>query len=297
LTNIVLSRFGGLGDLLMVLGAAKAMAIRGNNIIINTAPKYRHVALACPYVSSVICDPAIGIDLGGIIFGSSQCHQIDAYLEFLGLDPESVPPAHKEIEFRYDKDMDVSMLPKDYVLVHTPTNYDKGNRTAGREHWQKIITALANDGHNVCAFGNPDPSGKDHVYDHSMGTISVTDVLMSASLIHKAKAVISVDSGPVQIAAATDTPIIATYGVTKSEFRLPFRHGKLGWNATGLTAPCFHHPCYKTIIADVTRDVPVFDPEKLNAYYGSYCPAGDFRCTNVSPVAVVSALNALLEQQ
>ena len=288
MTDIVLERHGGLGDVLMALGAAKALSSLGHHVSINTSPKYFSAVSHCPHVRSIMCEPNHGLDLGSVIFGSAQCHQIDAYLQWMGIDTEAISPENKQIEYSYP---DVRLSVDDYVMVHTGV-YRGGNRGWHKEYWQRVINALSDGGEKVITIGSHEHCGLEMPeFTNIVGSIKCDDVLEMTGIINHAKALVSIDSGPVQMAGATDTRIVALYSVTKPEFRLPYRHGAQGWNATGLTVDCIHHPCYKTILSEENWD-DVMTADDINKLYSEYCPAGDYHCLEVNPQLIVEAINA-----
>lgn len=290
MSNLVLERRGGLGDVLMLLGAAKALKNIGNVITINTDPRYLAPVSQCPHIRSMMTEVGHGIELGSVQFGAAQKHQIDAYLEYFGF--TDVPAEDKQIE--YDYPQIVLQGIGDYVLVH-PGVYSSGNRGWNQPYWQRVIDALAKDGHKVVVIGSHThiglPMGE---YQNIAGTVLCDNILETTGIIANAKALVSIDSGPIQMAGATDTPIVGLYSVTKPEFRSPFRNNECGWKFIGLTAPCDHHPCYKGIMnEEVWKDVKQVDD--VNTLFANFCPEGNYACLEVKPSLIVESVNNLLE--
>jgi ADP-heptose:LPS heptosyltransferase len=73
-----------------------------------------------------------------------------------------------------------------------------------------------------------------------------------ASLIAKSRCFVASDSGPVQIAGATETPIVAMFTTTPGWRSIPYRHGEAGWNATVLNAPISCMGCREELAHPVT---------------------------------------------
>jgi lipopolysaccharide heptosyltransferase II len=91
------------------------------------------------------------------------------------------------------------------------------------------------------------------------------------SLVGRAALYIGGDSGPLHIAAATDTPVVALFGPTLPERSMPWRDAAVGAIAVDAgPLPC--RPCHQR-----------------------HCVPGDFRClTDISPNMVISAARELL---
>ena len=93
------------------------------------------------------------------------------------------------------------------------------------------------------------------------------------ALIVRAALYIGGDSGPLHIAATTDTPVVALFGPTLPERSMPWRDPAIGAIAVdGGALPC--RPCHQR-----------------------HCAPGDFRClTAISPTMVVQAAQNLLRR-
>jgi predicted lipopolysaccharide heptosyltransferase III len=93
------------------------------------------------------------------------------------------------------------------------------------------------------------------------------------ALIDRAALYIGGDSGPLHIAATTNTPIVALFGPTLPERSMPWRDPAIGAIAVdGGPLPC--RPCRQR-----------------------HCVPGDFRClTAISPTMVVQAAQKLLDR-
>lgn len=93
------------------------------------------------------------------------------------------------------------------------------------------------------------------------------------ALIDRAALYIGGDSGPMHIAATTNTPIVALFGPTLAERSMPWRTSARAIAVDGGALPC--RPCHQ-------RE----------------CVPGDFRClTAISPTMVVEAAHALLQAE
>lgn len=282
----LLDRYGGLGDVLMTLGAAKALkAITGKPVFLKTAPAFAALAAACPHVDGVLteADERAALeqrfaDQGGVHymyldpykFGLSHHHQIDAYLAAAGLTAE---PALKQIELELpDAAAPDDILPpppagKARILLHA--GIGDLNRTWPLERWLEVAERLRDQGHQVVAIGHSSQVHNRGVHDIALpGVLSTVDQLSlpaTVALMRASDLLISTDSGPVQLAAATDIGVVVLYSVVKPQRRLPYRHGRLGWNCAAVVADqCPHAPCYQWVMdPEVLRTAHIPDRTRV----------------------------------
>ena len=112
---------------------------------------------------------------------------------------------------------------------------------------------------------------------------------------------VSSDSGPVQLAAATDIGIVGLYSVVPGRNRLPYRHGAAMWRARAVEPACPSFPCY-----DRMHDPAVMAPyvEALRSgtldggrMLSQWCPEDQsYRClrADIGTSQVLSACAELL---
>lgn len=314
---LCLERRGGLGDVLMLLGAAHALkAMTGKPIYLLTDPAFRELAASCPHLDGVVTDEA-GLaalhdryrqhggmhhaDMGAAKYGISGRHQVDAYLDYFGL---TAPPALKEIVLQPDAQATdcaaLSALPpvamgKKRILVHAAQG--DPNRTWPASNWKALCEQLAGDGHQLILIG--DNAGIPGRGVHAIELPGVHDLVGQLGFVHTlalmrmADVLVSTDSGPIQLAAATAIHIVGLYSVVAPRNRLPFRHGAAGWNATGLSPACSANPCYQYLSSDeALRRVNISDPSQL---FSHWCVADEkFACMQreIDVAAVHGAVDA-----
>jgi ADP-heptose:LPS heptosyltransferase len=268
---ICLERHVGMGDVLMALAAANALKqIAGKPVYLITSDAMRPLAEASPVLAGVITDAnvAAGLDeqyrdTGGVfraelspaLFGLSRLHQVDAFLEHFG---QMAPASAKEIVLR-DPNEEVharfaeSLVPpapgRKRVLVHAATG--DANRTWPASKWGELCERLSRDGHQVVLIGASTALTDRGV--HKIDAANIIDgterlnMLETLALMRRSDVLVSTDSGPVQLAGATDIHIVSIYSVSSGRQRLPFRHGVQGWRATALAPSCSFTPCYQYI--------------------------------------------------
>jgi len=315
----VLNRWGGLGDVLMALCAAKAVKIQHQALVIlATQPGYSELVSACPYVDGVISnsedfnqmmqDPRIGkgahpeawesvrhFDLNPISFGVCGIHQVDAYLTHMGF---QAPAALKSLRLELspttvatcsqklgpDSDAENSRR----VLLH-PAVGDP-NRTWPKEAWAQLAMRLLAEGYRVAFIGEDraDPHRGVHRIElpGALDLVNQFTPLELVALMQRSALLVSTDSGPVQLAGATEIPILGIYSVVKGSNRLPFRNGLPGWRSTAMDSHCLLSPCYAKVLDEQTwkaqakkagvqeQDAPVLLPQWCLAERPFECMSG-----------------------
>ncbi len=314
---ICLERHGGLGDVLMLLGAAKALkSLTGKPIYALTSEPFRVVMESCPYLDGVITQPknfadlekifqnnggVRRVDFGPVKFGLSRRHQIDAYLEQFGL---MASPEQKEIVLDIDvgkceADTFLAALPpcradRKRILVH-PAQGDP-NRTWPYRKWVELCERLSHHGHQVILIGSSTYiSGKSiYIFDipnvfNAVNKLSINGTL---SLMDQSDVLISTDGGPVQLAGATYIHIIGIYTVVDGRNRLPFRRGMAGWGSTSLKSNCSYSPCYQWMGEDDISRVKI---SGLNFLFSEWCLASEKYDCLIREISVDDVFNAFCE--
>ena len=266
-----LTRTGGLGDVLMALAAAKALKLAiGAPVRLVTAPAYRALAEACPHLDQVLttADEARSAledvrrsaaagrvrNLDPASFGSAPRHQVDAYLDAFGV---TAPPADKDIQLNLPEPVleraatQVAGFPalgrSRRILLH-PASGDP-NRTWPAAYWTALCAGLLAAGHQVVRVGQTraaDGRGIHPLEDpRVLQAVDLPGALDFVALCRSADLLVSTDSGPIQLAGATDLAMVGLYTVVPGRNRLPFRHGAAGWAATAVEPSCPCFPCYQ----------------------------------------------------
>lgn len=148
-------------------------------------------------------------------------HTIDHYLHLLraldveaGMRPVSLrlPPASRE-------KAEALALERPYVVIHPGTARSEKYWVAGR--WAEIVRDLHRSGYACVLTGGRDPFERRHlktILDAAPGLArdlsGKLDLLTFAQVAHDAALFLSVDSGPMHIASAFETPQIALFGPT-----------------------------------------------------------------------------------
>lgn len=325
---ICLIRSAGMGDVLMALGAAKALkATFSLPVLLLTSPGFRQLAEACVHIDEVFTDheslcaalaryPAQSVALGNldpVSFAISPSHMIDAYLAHFHLQAGA---DLKQIELARDTDAEaqVDRLMQSWpesraasarILIH-PGRGDP-NRTWPQSRWEELAGQLIAAGHQVVVIGHRAAIADRGIHElNAAGLIDATDCLSplaTVALMRRSLLLVSTDGGPIQLAGATEIGIVGLYSVVASGNRLPFRHGEMGWNARGIAPACAAYPCYQkmhdqVMMEPIGRAVQAGQLD-LPTIFSEWCLMQErYRCMKqeISVAAVFDACRSVLDE-
>ena len=270
--QVFLYRMAGLGDVLMAFPLARALKKKYPHLEVNfvTAYAYKHLVDANPYIDRFVPPEIYGdylvfepfaIDLNHGRYGYATQHQIDAFLEGLDL---QLSDAEKAIELQVPSAAErvveetFQNILQAYrrngarswnrvVLLH-PARGDV-NRTWPKERWEELARLLIGSGNLVIIVGNSSASPNRGIHSLRVkGAFHLEDQLSPlefVALCRKADVLVSTDSGPIQLAGASDIAIVGIYSVVRGRNRLPYRNGQLGWKAVAVEPACPFKGCYE----------------------------------------------------
>jgi heptosyltransferase III len=181
---------------------------------------------------------------------NTRRHQVELNLDALrmfGLFPGEeerklvlVPGEEAESSVR-NRMVAAGLVSGSFVIVHAPASL--AYKCLPPDRTARLIEALVKDGERVVLTGAPAKSDlalvsairaecRAETVDFS-GALSMKEL---AALIAQAKLVIAVDSAPVHIAAAMQTPVVAIFGPTNEYIWSP-------WRVPHRVVASNHHPC------------------------------------------------------
>ena len=263
LDALVVRRAGGLGDVVMALSALSALkrSVRVP-VYLETSPEFAELASACPQVTGVFTDHEATlsffrdsgmkdvrfIDWTPALHGVSRLHQVDSFLSSLGV---TLADAEKGVEFRAELPPGVARrvdaLPAEARKVVLHPGVTDPNRTWPASMWKTLCDDLVAAGDAVIVVGRR--GGADGRSVASIAHPAVLDLtdqlspLETVALFERCDTLISGDSGPVQLAGATDVAIVALYSVVAGRNRMPFRRNPRV-KSVAVGSSCSFHPCY-----------------------------------------------------
>lgn len=275
-----------MGDALFAIGSMNALRSELTGMFVLLAPKVYHGLLAlCPYVDAIWdrdnLDQAMKEDIyistvlgryhqpcsGTHIFASK--HQIDSILD--SYNRKNISNIRKEIVLsldnvdkkKVDDFIESNNLTSKIVLIHP--NDGVPNRTWPKTSWEALIELFLNDDWSVVLIGanNNFYSHKKTVEIGSSRVFSAIDKFTmdeTVYLMSKSSLLVACDSGPVALAAATDIAICALYSVVPGKYRIPYRHGTLGWNSLTVNLSCQYVHCAKYYPLDTSGTFDAWCP-------------------------------------
>lgn len=286
--SITIQRTGGLGDVCMALCAAKALTRVGYEVNFVTHPQYVELASACPHVKNVMIRPeGPFVDLNPAMYGLSSTHESLAFFyqsgiieTAIGLVPNDLSLDLSVPQKAIDK-ADELFPGQDFIALHAP-GVD-ANRTWPFENWINLAGQLIMDGYTPIFIG--EDKGLSH--------------LETVALLRKCKALVSCDSGPIQLAgAAPECSVVGLYSVVPPERRKPF--GAKAFIGLG-AEECPFYPCYDHMKND--KFWQEYMQPRINAgvplakCFGDWCLNEDrYSCMkNLTVDRALKAVESLLE--
>ena len=246
----------GLGDICMALGTAHALSDAGYRVYLTAFSRFHEIIKACPYVYSVSEVDREG-EIWTCAWNNVQArHQVDEGIKMCGIDYTIVNPESKSVVINIPKAIKQNVADvypgRDRIIIH-PSGSVPMNRRWPKEYWQELVNRLVNNNIEIISTGmvggNWRGSNATYVLDNVIEAFDLP-ILEAIALYNQCKLLVSVDSAPIQLAGATDCGILGLYSVVLPEYRLPFRHGELGWNAHGILTPCKQASCYNKLVED-----------------------------------------------
>lgn len=139
------------------------------------------------------------------------------------------------------------------ALLHP--NIGSPNRTWSKASWERLAERFVADGWQVILIGsdtNKYASKKTMPVEVAgvFNAINRFTITQTVYLMSLCQLLVACDSGPVALAGYTDIAISALYSIIPSRYRLPYRHGRLGWNAQGIDTGCRFGQCGHLIMRE-----------------------------------------------
>ena len=180
-------------------------------------------------------------------------HAVRRYLSALGplglevAEPEFVlPPLPEEVPQRWG-------LTKPYVVLIPCARWL--TKHWAKSHWQELAQALLRQGRQPVLVGaKADLPYVEEIVSGVDGALSLCgrlNLLELASLLKGAERVISVDTGPMHLAAAVGARVIALFGPTAPWRTGPFGEGHVVLRVSKPCSPCFRRRCPEPCLEEI----------------------------------------------
>lgn len=238
---ITIKRTAAIGDILMVTPIVQALIRKRGEVFLQVAPSLHdkmHELLDSPALAVADGEP-VGdiIDLNNAYELRPHLHPVEAYALAAGVDLADTTRAFCNQIFDLSGD-------KFDVIIHATKSWP--NRTLSIAFWAELVATLKRQGLSVACVAhniNEVVPGCDSAF------IGRSLPFVAGLIQHGAGVFICGDSGPLHLAACTDTPIIGLFTIATAERRRPWGRPAekfAGINAAVDCVGCLHRapqPC------------------------------------------------------
>lgn len=272
--NILVKRTMAYGDVLLTIPALRGLKEKNSNCKITflSQSPYIEVIKGHPLINKIVTDEEeIAKDKYDLFYNFDlsyekdfTMHIIDAYCQ-----EADVKPSHKGTSIalnREHKDLAQFYLNKhDYISEQILIGLHSGGaswpcKLWGKENFKYVLEFFQEIlGVRVIELGGRDcqPIGLD------MNLIGKTSIKETAAVLKKCDLLLGIDSLPLHLAGAVDTPVVAVFGCTDPDKILPFNNISWGIQSDGECTGCRHWPPFPRTEARCIKD-KIYCLEEIN---------------------------------
>ncbi|HOJ30398.1 MAG TPA: glycosyltransferase family 9 protein [bacterium] len=159
-----------------------------------------------------------------------------------------------------------------YIVFHTSASHKWKTKLWPINHWINLGMSLAKKGFDIVLVGDKNAMRINTVIANKIGTNVIdlsgkTDFFTLAFVIENAALLITTDSGPMHVGAATGTRTVAIFGPTDPRYHCP--SGITFIQANNVCPPCYkkqceHHTCMKSISPQYILNVIKVENEQIH---------------------------------
>lgn len=297
----------GLGDICMGLGSVHALYDLGYRVTVTAQERFHDIISLCPQVYKVTETNREG-EIWTCAWHQVQSrHQVDEIIAACGVDLTTVSNGSKSMDLVLPQDIKDAMARKypgnNRIAIHNAGSIV--NKQWPLAYWQELVDRFRADGIEVLSTGVRERLiGTNHEVFLLDGVTEAFDIprIDSIALLNQCKVLISGDSGPIQLAGTTEIGIVGMFSIVKPEYRLPYRHGELGWNAVGISSPCPEMGCYHKMVYNTPFQwVPeimgpiVEDPNRMSDLMYNWCLNEEDKFSCMKSITVDEVYNKSIE--
>lgn len=264
--RFLVKRTGAIGDVICATPILREIKSRDPSSLIDVQSEVGVILAGNPNINEVtrktdsarVYDKVVDLDLAYEI--RPDMHIIDAFAiaAFGSTINERWTELHYTSEDKavVDRILEVARInPKSAILIHAARSWE--NRTFSSDFWTAVCQKMAVNFPSLVLLGGKDdvPVGPSNAVTSLVGRLSInqTAYLMSESLC-----LVGSDSSLLHVAGTTNIPIVGLFTTAKSDYRLPFRNGCLGYRTVALIPSiecygCLHRMPPPAIYADCDR--------------------------------------------
>jgi ADP-heptose:LPS heptosyltransferase/glycosyltransferase involved in cell wall biosynthesis len=285
-TRILIRKKGTWSEIIPLFPIIKHIKVNNPNTQIFVATNHHHVFENNRYIEKVIpWDSNVSnlhkkFDLENAHENDPKTHIIDAYAKLIlnhTVFDKTIEIEESEFDREYINRLMIEngLKEKEFLVFHCALSHQ--NKTIPREKWNRLQAHCVGQGSKVVVIGN----GSDFppVIGGTINLVNRLNFFQSKYLIQHAKAIICLDGDYMQIAGATDTPIVGIFTATSGLYKLPYRKDILGHNCYTIDAPVNCFACWNNHVRPIK-------------YYG--CAIGSYSCINsITPQMILQRINSL----
>jgi len=246
---MIIKRDGALGDVLMMTPAIRELRLRNPDEYVGIDTFYPQVFANSPYVDEAAKGLRRGgedvLNLNGQYERDMARHPVNVYAERI-LGSDGFEAKHLEVFSTEEERLAVDDWWEDHItgglvfVVHFGVTWVPMDEIALDDalvHLSKIGTPIL--------IGNPNP-GKEYYPARKIDFVDLVGENWTIQMVHwliqKSDLFFGMDTGPMHIAATTNTPIVCCYSFVDPFYRRPFRDG-VPFEAVGRGHECAHSFC------------------------------------------------------
>lgn len=217
--SILIVRKNSNGDVLIASSVCQALKQKYPDCHITFATNYKDCLLGNPFIDEIISHHEYKNKRYHVVYNLDQLNDWrptasirNIFAEHVGVKPEDC-----KCTMKVTKPENIE-LPKDYIVIH-PGESDWVGRNWPKQNWHELSQKLINSHENIIVVGKSDfmPNYKDNCIPCSINLIDKLKSDELAYVIKEAKMFIGIDSFPMHVAQAQDTPGLAFFGSVSPE--------------------------------------------------------------------------------
>ena len=253
--NILMIRLGAMGDVLLTTPIIKKLYEKYDGLCsISIATRYPDIFKNNPYIHQVLSSHDLRsleksydliLNLDGCYEKNRSLHITQAYQYYTfgkeadhgNLQPQLFPT-------KQDKAVARSFIQKinsPYIVCHNRYDSSQPYRHVPAKDWETLVTKILEQSHlKIVQIGSKDIDIG--LADQNARLIDARDqfnLQQTKEIIANAKLFLGIDAGPLHIAAATQTPIVAFFTIAHHEVRKPLRELENSFKAITPQVKCY----------------------------------------------------------
>lgn len=233
--NILIRRLTAHGDALVASGVCAALKKKYPEAKIRFTTLHPEVLKDNPYIDEIIEFRRMHSTPFDLFYNLDYCYEWRPNINILTAYAEAVGVKTEDCVVYIDKKPVDFQMPLDYVVIHAGRT-DWAGRDWPHQNFVELSQRLMKAGQNVISIGKH----SEKEIPCTMDIKGKTSVAQMGYVIANAKAFVGIDSFPMHVAMAVDTPGVSFFGCVKPELRI-YNKSMKGITAKNLACIGCHH--------------------------------------------------------